>query len=107
MSVVFSNGTEGQAWMNVWCAHCALDHDQHEGQPMDNGGCDLVLHMMTSDVWPEAIVPQPPGEFHLPPLHLCGMFTPCNDCGGDPLAETRANVVAHTTAAWIEAKARP
>lgn len=103
---VFSNGTEGYSWMNVWCAHCANDHDTHgDGFASGGHGCDVVLHMMTSDEWPEAIMPEPPGEFHLPPLHLCGMFTPCEPCGGDPLAETRVNVIAHTTAAWAAHKA--
>ena len=106
MSVVFSNGTEGDAWMNVWCRHCAHDHDQHDGTELTNvGGCEVVMHMMTSDVWPEAILREPEGEFHIPPLHLCGVFTPCEPCGGDPLAETRSNVVAYVTNRWAETKA--
>jgi hypothetical protein len=103
MSSVFSNGTEGYAWMDVWCNHCAHDHAMHND---GNGpGCGVVIHMMTSDEWPEAIMPEPPGEFHLPPLHLCGMFTPCTSCGGDPLADVRSNVIAHTTQAWADHKA--
>jgi hypothetical protein len=33
------------------------------------------------------------------------MFTPCTSCGGDPLADVRSNVIAHTTQAWADHKA--
>lgn len=35
----FSNGTEGEAWMDQWCNHCL--HDQ--APPEDSGGCPLLL----------------------------------------------------------------
>lgn len=57
----FGNGTEGHAWMDKWCSHCARDHAMHMergddgewhecGDPAD--ACGLVLTSMCGE-WPE------------------------------------------------------
>jgi hypothetical protein len=105
----FSNGTEGQAWMSVWCEHCTHDHDiSHPGATLDEPGCDLILHAMMPDFpcddfpWPEAWLPEPTGSFSWPSRMICGQFQPCEqgDCTGDPHAEVRAAVVAEVTDYW-------
>lgn len=102
----FSNGTEGDAWMDKWCALCIHDHPMHE----DTGpGCELILHAYLFDDlgWPEAWLPEPDdGSFALPPRMICGQFSPCTegDCTGDPGAEDRAERVAEVTAYWIGRK---
>lgn len=102
----FSNGTESEAWMGVWCEHCVHDHGMHD----DSGdlGCDLILNSMLPDFpcddfpWPEAWLPEPPGSFSLPSRMICGQFQPCTEggCQGDPHAEMRAAVSAEVTAEW-------
>lgn len=110
--VPFANGTEGEAWMGVWCDYCVHDHDMHTGR---GGGCDLILMALAgacdSDSWrwPEAWVPEPPSLGHnLPALMLCGQFEPCQrgDCEGDPHAEVRVEVTARVKAAWDEDRKR-
>lgn len=108
-NVPFSNGTEQQAWENVWCAYCVHDHDQHDGTY--GPGCELYLAgaMLagTDDYrWPEAWLPEPDdGTFGLPSRMLCGQFKPCHegDCTGDPGAVERAERVAEVTAYWQSA----
>lgn len=101
----FANGTEGGAWMGAWCSYCAHDHGIHA----DNGpGCSIItdavcFSLATSDPWrwPEAWLPEPDdGLSFLPSRMVCGMFTPCEPCGGDPGAEERAERVAEVTAYW-------
>jgi hypothetical protein len=100
----FSNGTEGEAWMATWCNHCARDHGLHNGgseQPM----CDLIGSTMFGDDWPEGWIPEPDdGRFFLPSRIVCTAFTPCDDCGGDPGAEDRAERVAEVVAYWRDRK---
>jgi hypothetical protein len=105
VSVVFANGTEGEEWMYHWCRHCYHDHSQHDRG--DGGpGCSVVLHMYAEpDIWPEALLREPPGEFHMPPLHICGLFTPCEPCGGDREASERGRAVAYVTEKWAQHKA--
>ena len=87
MSRLFANGTEGDAWMTVWCNECANDAD---------GTCPIVNRLLFEpDEVPPEIIEQPDGEYHLPPLHLCTAYTPGAD--GDPHAERRANVIAYVT----------
>lgn len=103
MSKLFANGTEGEAWAHVWCHACAHDHAYHPGG--DDGkatdGCSIILEMLQSDDVPDAITPEPADVlgFHMPPLHLCASFIPCEPCGGDPNPEIRANVVRVVTEA--------
>jgi hypothetical protein len=99
----FSNGTEGDAWMEKWCAYCVHDHGQH-GDAAD-AGCDLIFGAMVGDDWPEAWLPEPDdGRFFLPSRLICGMFKPCTEgaCTGDPGAKDRAERVAEVTAYWAE-----
>ena len=88
MSRLFANNTEGGAWEGVWCNHCQADI---------NDDCPIHTALLCTDDIPPEITEQPEGEFHLPPLHLCSGFTPMPE--GDPLADIRANVIAHVTAA--------
>lgn len=106
----FSNGTEGDAWMNKWCNYCARDHGMHpvkddrgEWQtPAVQPMCDLVMMAMV-DEWPEGWIPEPDdGRFLLPSRLVCTAFTPCEPCGGDPGEHDRAERVAEVTAYWRE-----
>jgi hypothetical protein len=100
MSIGFANGTEGDAWMHVWCDHCARDHGVHD----ESGpGCSIVMHLMTAeseeaDGWPEPLLRTKDYWKSLPADIACAAFTPCAACGGDPLAVTRAAVVARIVA---------
>lgn len=87
----FSNGTEGEAWMGVWCNHCAKDHGIHTG---DGGGCEIILTAMVPELWrwPEPWVATRDYRKRLPADIDCLAFEPCEPCGGDPLAETREGV---------------
>lgn len=102
----FSNGTEGQAWMSAWCDHCAKDHGMH-GDDDTDGACDIILLSMLPDFpsddfpWPEAWLPEPDdGAFTLPSRMVCGAFSACEPCGGDPGAEDRLERVIEVTAYW-------
>lgn len=104
--VPFSNGTEGDAWMAIWCSYCTHDHTIHG--PDAGTGCQLIGDAMlgASDpdtwVWPEAWIPEPPGSFALPSRLICGQFEPCHEgrCTGDPAAEQRATIAAEVRAEW-------
>lgn len=114
--VPFSNGTEGEAWMSVWCSYCVHDHTMHEAnvpeppgsRSLPGGGCLLIVDAMlgASDpdtwVWPEAWIPEPPGSFGLPSRLICGQFEPCHEgrCTGDPAAKERATIAAEVRAEW-------
>ena len=101
----FSNGDEGDAWMDAWCRYCANDHTSHIGEYSD-GGCHVVLWMMTAeqnDTFPECLLPEPDdGKFALPSRMVCTLFAPCEPCGGDPGAADRAQRVAEVVAYWKE-----
>lgn len=102
-SVPFSNGTEGYAWMDKWCAYCAHDHGAHNDTYENT--CELIALAMIDEVDEsnEAWVAEPDdGEFHLPSRMLCTLFQPCtnDDCDGDPHAETRAAIVGEVMAYW-------
>lgn len=103
-SVPFSNGTEGEAWMDKWCAYCVHDHGAHDDTYDDT--CRVILEAMTADhdkfdageAW---VAPDKPG--YLPSRMICTLFEPCHkgDCGGDPGAEARAERVAEVMSFWI------
>ena len=113
-STPFSNGTEADAWMSVWCAYCTHDHGLHtDGTYVDpadpDNSCQLIGEAMLGARydggkwrWPEAWTPEPPGRFSLPSRMLCGQFTPCTqgDCTGDPGADERARRVAEVHLEW-------
>lgn len=80
MSAMFSNGTEGDAWMAVWCDVCA-----------NIKGCDAI-GAIYSGITPECITLERDG-LHLPALHVCSRFAPD---GEDEYAEVRERVVAVT-----------
>lgn len=104
--VPFSNGTEGDAWMSVWCTYCVHDHAIHG--PAAGTGCQLIGDAMFGSAepelwtWPEAWIPEPPGSFSLPSRLICGQFLPCHEgrCTGDPAAERRARIAAEVRAEW-------
>jgi hypothetical protein len=111
--VPFSNGAEGEAWMMLWCEHCVHDHDISHDAAGSGPGCELILAaMMGGDDWrwPEAWLEPPPSvRRRLPALMLCGMFEPCHldDCTGDPLAETRVEIVSFVKATWEQERSSP
>lgn len=95
----FSNGTEGDAWMDKWCRYCARDHEMH-GDDGHGPGCELMRSSYI-DEWPQGWVPEPDdGAFFLPSRLVCLAFEPCVPCGGDPGATARAERVAEVTAYW-------
>lgn len=101
----FANGTEGTAWMGVWCQHCVHDHAMHD-DTASGPGCALIARSMFARgddwVWPEAWTPEPPGSFALPPRLVCGQFSPCTSgsCQGDPHVDLRSRIVAEVHAEW-------
>lgn len=103
----FSNGTEGDAWMGVWCEHCTHDHSITHGDVDATGeGCQIILLAAAQSAdewrWPEAWLPEPAGSFSLPSRMICGQFQPCHQgsCEGDPHADVRAAISAEVTAWW-------
>lgn len=95
--------------MWAWCNHCANDHSMHGSDP-HGPGCEIMCEAMVDlpNGWPEAWLPEPDdGSFALPSRMICGAFRPCEDCGGDPGAEDRAERVAVVTAYWREHGAQP
>lgn len=115
---VFSNGTEGHAWMSNWCSYCVHDHGMHQGNDNTDEACDLILLALLENssnkpTWPEAWLPEPDdGKFFMPSRLTCLKFEPCNrglnegspwePCDGDPHAEVRAEQVAEVIAYWKE-----
>lgn len=99
----FSNGTEGDAWMRVWCASCAHDHTMH-GPDGSGPGCRIIADaMIGGEPWPEAWLPEPDDDrFGCPSRMICGQYQPCDPCGGDPQADLRAGIVGQVTAYWAE-----
>ena len=54
MSRPFSNGTEGEAWMAVWCDTCTKDAPARDGRYEE--GCPLIVTAMvgeTPEQWTE------------------------------------------------------
>lgn len=88
----FSNGTETEAWMYAWCDYCVHNEDE--------AGCDLLLHAFLPDEipWPEAWLPEPTGEHHLPSKMVCLAFTSGPD--GDPGAQDRADRIEEVQNFW-------
>lgn len=105
----FANGTEGEAWMHVWCDCCIHDHQMH-GPNAEGPGCPIIAQAMLSshddypEAWPEAWLPEPTGEFHLPSLLVCGKYEPCTEgaCEGEREPEARKNVIEYVTNYWRE-----
>lgn len=85
----FSNGTELEAWMGAWCYYCEFEED-----------CALLLHAILPDEtpWPEAWLPEPTGEHHLPSKMVCLAFSPGSE--GDPGADDRAERVEEVQNYW-------
>lgn len=105
----FSNGTEREAWANVWCDFCVHDHAiTHTTSPtVDDGGCEILIayDVAAGDIVPDQWTLEPPSlGFNQPSLMLCDSFEPCHRdrCAGDPLAEVRVEIVARVRAAWDE-----
>lgn len=74
----FSNGTEGFAWMDVWCDECTLDHDMHD--PNGSGGCPIflksILHEPVEE-WDEYTNEE--GQYFMPPAIVCRSFQQCEE----------------------------
>jgi hypothetical protein len=110
-SAPFSNGTEADAWMAVWCAYCAHDHGVHHVSLVadPDNTCQLIGEAMLGARydggqwrWPEAWTPEPPGSFSLPSRMVCGQFTPCTHdaCTGDPAPAERGRRVTEVHLEW-------
>lgn len=98
----FSNGTEADAWMSLWCRWCDNDHVMH--RDLVGPGCDIIAEAyMHSDRHPKEWRPEPPGKFYMPPLIICTKFTPCKTCGDDR-AEERVELVAISDAEWAKSR---
>lgn len=87
MSEMFSNGTEGEAWMARWCDVCDNDHGADSDKHCDD--CDTIWMSMT----PECIILEPEGVFHMPPAHICTRFAARPE--GDPWGSSRPGIVAY------------
>lgn len=105
MGAAFANGTEREAWAEVWCDHCAHDHaithvaesDVGTQSGADPGGCETLIgyDVNAGDVMPVEWVMPPDHLGHcLPSLMVCTRFTPCHHgrCTGDPHAEVRVEL---------------
>ncbi len=102
----FANGTEGSAWMSVWCGSCRHDHAMH----IENGGgpgCEIIAgNMFLSNEpgyeWPTEWIPEPPGGFSLPSRMVCTKYAPCRGrgCHGDPQPDVRRAVIDGALADW-------
>lgn len=108
-SVPFSNGTERDAWMSVWCSYCVHDHAMHGTGRATDDMCEIIgLSMMGEEHWrwPEAWTPEPPGSFRLLSRLICGAFTPCTvgGCTGDPAPTQRAERAAAVHLEWSRAE---
>lgn len=90
MSEMFSNGTEGEAWMSRWCDVC--DNDHGSDSEVRCGDCDRIWMSET----PECVILEPEGEFHMPPAHICTRFAARPD--GDPYSIARVQIVARVKA---------
>jgi len=101
--VPFANGTEFEAWENVWCRYCAHDHGFTEHLSCGDG-CELVLAAMTDPLTlPEGWLDVPEGYgWHLPSHMVCLRFKACTtaECTGDPAPEQRVALVAKVKTAW-------
>lgn len=73
----FSNGTEGYAWMDVWCDECANDHTMH-GPDSDGPGCPIMAKSLLHEPieeWDEYTNEK--GDFFMPPAIVCREFKQC------------------------------
>lgn len=82
MSAMFSNGTEGEAWMSVWCYVC-----KHEET------CEALDDIFMGGT-PDCITLEKDTR-HLPALHVCSRYE--HVWGEDEYADIRARVIAKTT----------
>jgi hypothetical protein len=94
--------------MSKWCEFCANDHGAHTGEYGDQT-CGIILQSMMPDFpgqdfpWPEAWLPAPDdGQNPLCSRLDCLAFKPCDECGGDPGEEARADRVAEVRVYWRE-----
>lgn len=106
----FFNGTEENAWMDVWCRLCVHEHDMSHNEGLE-GGCSVLSDYFIGTMgdsnewnWPEAWLPEPLNSFSLPSRMVCGMFEPCtkDNCEGDPHTDLRAEIVQDVTSWWKE-----
>ena len=107
----FANGTEGDAWMEKWCAYCTHDHGIHDHDSCGQG-CNLIMGAffgMPSEEfpWPEAWLPEPTnGPASLPSKLVCQLFEACTKpgCSGDPGAAERAERINEVRSYWRTAR---
>lgn len=83
----FSNGTEGEGWMGLWCDRCLHDRSAHTDAPADprnNGliGCALVAVALMSRTPVEWIERE---RLSLGDRYHCTEFRDENDGDGGPL----------------------
>lgn len=87
--VPFSNGTEYEEWLEVWCYRCGHDHEQHVDE---SGGCGIAFGILAYPDDPpveiqrggyrivvangqDKVIPNERGQ--LPAAITCSEWTPC------------------------------
>lgn len=76
----FSNGTDGYAWLEVWCGDCVHDREARN----DTGpGCPLVLVSLMQKTPAEWTPVEDPQEYEESGPYVCTEYR-SEDDGGDP-----------------------
>ena len=94
----FSNGTDGQIWMNEWCNRCANDHGTHKAE-WDEDGCPHIVSTLVHQFDPvfiptEELVERPDGTTFVWSSWSCMEFRrcPCDRGPEDPGVEPPAPI---------------
>ena len=74
----FSNGTEGQEWMSVWCSWCIRDHVTHMPDGDWSNGCELIAKALVHEPVPEWTDYSEELGFTLPASMTCSKFRECS-----------------------------
>lgn len=86
-----SSGTEGSAFFEAWCAHCARDKPMSEGKNFDECGPDEVCSIIGDTFAYEVDDPKYPVEWIVDADGpKCTAFVPA--CGGVPRSRCEKTV---------------
>ena len=92
----FSNGTEGQEWMSVWCEWCTKDHVTHSPDGDWGQGCPLIVQALSHEPVAEWTDYSEELGFTMPASMTCSKFLECKcneRTGFYPQPEPRPGVI--------------